>query len=1270
MKRQYCWPVFFALLLLCSRAVAATCTSIASGNWNNNATWSCNKTPGAGDTVVIKNPYTVNLNGDRSAASLTIDAGGTLVDGGNNLTVSGNVVINGTYDGTGNDGKLIMTGNGSTLSGTGTVKDIGRIQVDANVTIPAGSNLNLTLKSEIRVGNNAAATLTIDGTVTGTAQTNGNRIIRLDNNNASSVVINGVINAPNSFVEIQQGGAVTNNGTVTLQYLDGNGDTNTTWTQGANSSLTLSQPTQGWNGTFNASATGNTVTFNGTAVPFNPATYYNIDGTGVTCPHPAGITVLGTSPCGGGGGGGGGGCNSLLPPMPAGGNVVASGSTTTIGAGTNVNGTAVTGTGNSILSPGSTTTWSAAGAALPAPPSPIPTSTVRTTVGAGGLAAGSYGDVRVTTGTGVFTGGSYFMNELYVAPGATAQLAPGDYYVNKLTVGSSITKTGGTLTLSGNGLVRIFVKTNAKGDAALYGGSSGIWDGSLINVGGNPGNLQILLYETTTYFEIGNNAQLTGFVIQPVYGGTAGAKAIDVHDNAIITGGLYTAGLLNIKNNVTFNYTPAVASAISTMSTCSGPHHFEIQHADGQGMTCAATTLTIRACADAACTTPYTTGASGTLSATGTPTVNWDGTTGGASGAGFVIASGSSSVTKNMQVAAAGSVVLDVASATPAPSGATTCNFGNPACKFTANLAGFIFSDTPTGGSYGIPSQVSGVAASGLYLRAVQASTTNPAVCTPAIIGQTAAVNMGYTCDDPATCSAGSLAIINTIAVAPTGTPVSLAFDANGAAPISARYDDVGQIRLTASTTVTPFGGATPVTLNGNSSAYVVRPHHFDLSAIKCTTADAANCGAGALAMPTPGDNPAAADAAGPSFIAAGTPFSVTVTARNALNGATPNFGKEVVPEGVALTPTLVAPAGGNNPALGGSFGAFSNGVATGTNFTWGEAGIVTLAPGIADGSYLGAGNTTGTASANVGRFYPHHFTLSGASIANRADLICTPASIFTYAGEKFRAAFTLTAQNAVNATTANYNGAFAKFDGAVPANYGFGAIDLAAPTPSLNLDIAGASSSGNWAAGVGTLNADLGLTRAAAPDGPYESFNLGMDPVDADGVKLASYDLDVNNDTVADHGLVGASKIRYGRLKLSHAHGSEVLDLPIGIQAQYWNGTVFVTNTDDNCTTLAPANITLGNYQGGITATNMGTGHVSFAGPFAVGIGNLKLTRPSPAPTGKGSVDVTVDLVTEGKTYLQGAWTGTSYNENPSARATFGVFKNPNEFIYLREDF
>src|SRR5205085_5744029 len=123
--------------------------------------------------------------------------------------------------------------------------------------------------------------------------------------------------------------------------------------------------------------------------------------------------------------------------------------------------------------------------------------------------------------------------------------------------------------------------------------------------------------------------------------------------------------------------------------------------------------------------------------------------------------------------------------------------------------------------------------------------------------------------------------------------------------------------------------------------------------------------------------NPGASTASGPVFITAGQPFTATVTAVANGGTTTPNFGMESPPESVQFAAALVLPSTGNDPAVGGTAGAFSNGVATGTAFSWAEVGIVTLVPHIADGSYLNAGDVIGNATGNVGRFVPNGFAVA-----------------------------------------------------------------------------------------------------------------------------------------------------------------------------------------------------------------------------------------------------------------------------------------------------
>ena len=718
------------------------------------------------------------------------------------------------------------------------------------------------------------------------------------------------------------------------------------------------------------------------------------------------------------------------------------------------------------------------------------------------------------------------------------------------------------------------------------------------------------------------------------------------------------------------------------------PDHLEI-HSSGSGLTCAASTLTIKACTDAAipCAIPYTLGVSGTLSATGAPTVNWDGTTGGAAGAGFAIPNGGSSVTKDVQVATAGTVTFGVAAATPAPTNATACNFGtNPGnnnCVFTANTAGFIFSDSATGNTaYTIPALTSGTAQNTdnlLWLRAVQASTANAAVCTPTIISQTVAVNMGYTCNNPAACQAGNLGVINGTAIAPAGTPVSLAFDANGSAKItSVRYDDVGEITLTANKTITPFGGGTAVTLNGNSNAFVVKPAGFVISGIKCSTIDAANCGAGALAMATPGDNPAAVDAAGVTFIRAGHPFTATVTAKNALGNTTKNYGQESTAESVKLTPALAGGLGlTNNPAVSGAFGTFTDGVATGTTFIWKEAGIIKLTPSVGDGDYLGAGDASGTQSGNIGRFYAAKFALTPSPIANRTDICPAPVGCgdaFTYMGEQMSAVFNLNAQ-AVDGTTTlqNYNYAavpannFAKLDPTAAGNpLALAAVDTGSPRTVATLDTTTYGvASGNFVSGVASVTAPFAVTRGASAFGPFDALDVGVKPADSDGATLAMLNLAVNAGGSPDtHGKIGTTKARYGRMKLSNAHGSELLNLPIPMEVQYWQGQYWAQNNLDDATAIVQNNIKLSNAA------------VTISGVIKDAAGKWRIVLNKPLTPVSSSVCLDLDVGATGDMtcvattplsmpYLQ---TGAAFDKDPVSRATFGVYKGNNEFIYLRE--
>ncbi len=443
--------------------------------------------------------------------------------------------------------------------------------------------------------------------------------------------------------------------------------------------------------------------------------------------------------------------------------------------------------------------------------------------------------------------------------------------------------------------------------------------------------------------------------------------------------------------------------------------------------------------------------------------------------------------------------------------------------------------------------------------------------------------------------------------------------------------------------------------------------------------------------------------------VTAGGNFTITADAVAGYNGTPTIDNTKITAHAGAVQTGSVA----------GSFGAATpaTGTATGSTFTYSEVGNFTIgvngvydstftavdAPGtectndfsntLVGGSY-GCSFGNSVASAAVGRFTPDHFIVTLGTLTNRQALGCA-ASTYTYEGEQLRVTFALTARNGLGtpAITQNYTTAsgFAKLDGTVYANFGFGAVDLADATPplaatALTARVASGTSSGTWVGGSGSFTVDLAVSRAS-PDGPFESFRLGVLPLDLDGVTLRTADLNLDTSVPADSNdriLLGSSKIRFGRLALRNASGSQLVRLPVSLETQYWNGTAFITNDADNCTTLATNNVAMSNFTSNLAACETANTAVS---AFARGRSILTLAAPGSANNGSVDLAVNLGLASSGTTctsvgpstvpaagangaYLQGNWTGGLYNVNPSARATFGVYKGSDEVIFIRENF
>lgn len=405
-----------------------------------------------------------------------------------------------------------------------------------------------------------------------------------------------------------------------------------------------------------------------------------------------------------------------------------------------------------------------------------------------------------------------------------------------------------------------------------------------------------------------------------------------------------------------------------------GLDHLQIT-GNSSGTTCAPTSLTITACANAPCTAYYTsTAVSGTLTAS--TTVNWDPNGVGAS-ANFTIPAGSSSITVPVLVTTSGATTFGInpASITPTAINTTVCNLNSTnACVFTASSVGISLSVpnhisctnqavtlTGCGSSY----------ANGSHTTTLYMTYLNPATGTqPATVTYQNGPGSGNTASTTLSTSSSS----------PTSL-TNLYFNSSAAASsIILSYPDVGKLGLNAA-----YPGSTGTT------TFIAVPASFLFSNI--------------TAAP----------------LVAGKNFNATVTAMNQCTTptATPNFGMETSPESATLSYAKYQPTGSGavNGSFSGAVGSFTNGVASSSNLNWSEVGTIDLHAILTSGNYLGSGlaaatGTTGSTGA-VGAFIPDHFntTVTEACIAGA----------FTYSGQPFTA--TVTALNALGAITQNYDG-------------------------------------------------------------------------------------------------------------------------------------------------------------------------------------------------------------------------------------------------------
>lgn len=225
-------------------ALAATCTSAATGTWTAIAWTGCAGGPAANDVVVIRAGDTVTLNtNSASLSSLTVN--GTLTFGNNNtvrtLTVAGDISVasTGIVDVSNNTvtHSLVVSGN---ISNSGTFdlrldgNSLCNTTFNAATTQTVSGNGALTEFNNVTANNNLTINMTgVAVTQTGTLSVAGNLTVQAGTLNlANTITVTGTTSISGTLAHTTTTGTRTFIGAVTI-------DNGGTWSNTANEAVTF-----------------------------------------------------------------------------------------------------------------------------------------------------------------------------------------------------------------------------------------------------------------------------------------------------------------------------------------------------------------------------------------------------------------------------------------------------------------------------------------------------------------------------------------------------------------------------------------------------------------------------------------------------------------------------------------------------------------------------------------------------------------------------------------------------------------------------------------------------------------------------------------------------------------------------------------------------------------------------------------------------------------------------------------------------------------------
>ncbi|MEQ6886079.1 LamG domain-containing protein [Salicola sp. Rm-C-2C1-2] len=528
----------------------------------------------------------------------------------------------------------------------------------------------------------------------------------------------------------------------------------------------------------------------------------------------------------------------------------------------------------------------------------------------------------------------------------------------------------------------------------------------------------------------------------------------------------------------------------------------------------------------------------------------------------------------------------------------------------------------------------------------------------------------------------------------PATNNVTLAFS-NGVASPQWLTSDVGQYELKLeddSSGIVVDENGDPIPVMGVGQQWTVRPFGFDVSVA---------------------GNPGASSAGGDPFQTAGRSFDIAIRAvahssgddadddgipdnhgNNGPSGnknlsdnpTTPAFGNGPSLN-VALTGEIAAgPSGADDPGLSGASSAsgFSSGQAT-VAARYNEVGSIAIAADIG-GSYLGRSATVIGQTGFVGRFHPERFTAQSSDGSFEAQ-----CNGFTYTGQEH--SYTLEPQ--VRITPVGYTNS-----GTPPVlnNYRedwqkltFNDVtrDYPGQDDSNGLDVSVARQApslvpvGNGRMDFVFGNDDYTYTKnPASKIDPFDSdLLLQVTAIDDGEAQLTS---DQNPVEIHPTGV----EIRYGRIRLDNVYGPENLNLTLPLRAEYWKGGRLRLNTADESTVpTLPSGEGCFQYnpwsetEGGdvrIISSDVAENprtenpdNFPAVQEYGLGTGEPKegneiLVRSARDPVNPDDRQSEVELLNV-PDWLK-PFDSDGNLQNPSATATFGVYRGHDRIIYWRE--